>query len=140
MVKTSVAEMKTSLEFLSKKFDNFLVEVRGYNETTKKFKIIEVDELKASCAEKDKELKALSRRFNTLELYGRGNNLEIHGLGDSNVGHDDANSILQRTVRALGLAYNPTNLQVPHRVPSNKKILIQFVSKAVKERWLIQGR
>lgn len=107
VVETSVAEMKTSLEFISEKFDNFLVEVRGYNETTKKLKI-EVHELKASCAEKDKVLKALSRRFNTIEQYGRGNNLEIHGLDDTNVGHDDTNSII-----AFGLAYNPTSVGPP---------------------------
>lgn len=141
-VKKSVDDISASLNFLSGKYDQLLEEVHNYREENKKL-IKEVEQLKKETTVKDQELAALTSRFNSLEQYGRGINLEIHGIVEST--YNDANYIVEKTAKALGLAYRSSEIQAAHRLPSRDKdkipvLLVQFTNKAVKQQWLIAGR
>lgn len=62
------------------------------------------------------ELDALTALFNTLEQYGRGVNLDIHGIEDT--GHDSDVMIVEKTALALDVSYSVSEIQTVHRIPT----------------------
>lgn len=141
-VKKSVDSMSTSLAFLSDKYDVLLKEVRDYKVANDELKK-SVSKLKLECAEKDEALVDLTSRFNALEQYGRGINLEIHGL-EQEFRDESMEVVLKKVATAIGQPFNTWEIQAAHRIPTKSErpstLLVQFVSKATKLRWLIAGR
>lgn len=78
-VKNSVETMSHSLSFLSEKYNEILYELKDFKRASENLKG-EVEKLKSTCIERDNALDLLTCRFNALEQYGRGVNLEVHGL------------------------------------------------------------
>lgn len=142
-VKVSMETMSKSMSFLSDKYDELLKEVRNYKRDNNELKKT-VEGLKSECMEKDKAFKALSRRFNVMEQYGRAVNLEIHGLPRES--HDEkAEDVLKKVAATIQQPFNISEVQAAHRLPSRKNdrppiFLVQFVNKATKQRWLAAGR
>lgn len=141
-VKKSVDTMSHSLAFLSDKYDDILNELKDFKKSSDTLKG-EVEKLKTTCSEKDKALSLLTRRFNALEQYGRGVNLEVHGL-TMEYRDELSEVVVKRVAQVIGMPYNPWEIQAAHRLPSKDDrppiLLIQFVSKATKMRWLLAGR
>lgn len=142
-VKSSVGTMSKSMAFLSEKYDELLEEMRSYrkdNDALKK----EVEQLKLETKEKDKALVTLTRRFNALEQYGRGINLEIHGL-EQKSNDEHPHVILKKIAASIGVPFNQTDIQAAHRIDTRRRdqppmLLVQFVSKATKQVWLSAGK
>lgn len=146
-VKKTVEGITTSISFLSDKYDDLLKEVREFREANRVLND-KIEQLKDDSMKKEEQLAVLTRRFNVLEQYSRGNNLEIHGLNDDNIGYENWDNVLKQTARAIGVTYNSAEVQAAHRIPSRRNnngkqpdvFLVQFVSKATKDQWLHMGR
>lgn len=143
-VQKTVNGVSASIQFLSTKYDELLSEIKSYKEENKKLNK-EVQHLKAECAQKSEELSALTKRFNALEQYGRGVNLEVHGVEVTD--GESAEHVVQQVAQAIGVTYSASEIQAAHRLPRRDHdytkppvFLIQFLNKRTKQKWLQFGR
>ncbi|XP_077516752.1 uncharacterized protein LOC144127716 [Amblyomma americanum] len=84
------------------------------------------------------EIKELKQQLNDLDQYNRRQNLEIHGLKQT----DDENllSKLNDIARELNIEeVTHRDIEAVHRLPSKPPktpiVLVRFASRAVKEQW-----
>jgi hypothetical protein len=139
---TILNEVKQSQDFISEKYDFMLAELSELKKQNKSMSD-EIKGLKRVVAEKDSEIELLQLKVNDLDQYGRRINLEISGVKEA--GRKDTFEILENFADKIGVTFrredfhaaHPLKNKNPERPPT---ILVQFVSRDVRDRWMQEGR
>jgi FtsZ-binding cell division protein ZapB len=132
------------------KLDSLKEEVKSLNN---KFNALEecqqslksrCDTLEQANGALEKEVRSLQARLNDAEQHSRCANIEVVGVPETP--NEDVYAVLQKIATALGLAYRREDVSLAHRLRLYSKkhahppIIAQFVSRSVKETWLIAAR
>lgn len=136
-----VTGVNDSIEFLSAKFDEQVVEVAGMKKEVKNH-TVQIDELQAQNRFLDLKTQQLDDEIHDLQQRSRNRNVEIFGIEQSE--GENVIKIVETLATKLGL--NLDGLDVVHRVPKKdhpgekKKtipsIVMQFATRSARSKWL----
>lgn len=131
-------DFKQSVEFMSQKYDQFLVDFEKERKANKEQKT-EVVKLREESKLLYKQNEEISDRLNHLDQYHRNKNLETHGLPQRD--NEDVDQILLDMAVLLKLPLKIEDIEAAHRLkqPKNKKpppIIVQFASRRLRNMWI----
>lgn len=134
----AVQEMEKALEFLSKKYDEFLLSFEAQKTELNELKTKALD-LEVQLAERDSKIVQLAADVDNLESYSRRNNLEIHGVRFTD--NEDLAATLASFANKLELPVpSPSDVEAVHRLKSKPgtvpPILVRFANRSIRDRWL----
>lgn len=133
-----VAELKTSMDFLSNAIDDTNKTVKSIQSDLSAMKK-ENTELKWKTATLQREVDGLKERLRSIEQYSRRTNIEISGIpvtpGENVV------QVVKDIGAVLGVAAEESRVAAAHRVPSYKKdripsLVVQFETKIIRDSWI----
>ncbi|KAH9382475.1 hypothetical protein HPB48_023072 [Haemaphysalis longicornis] len=133
-----VQEMEKALEFLSKKYDEFLLSFEAQKTELNELKSKALD-LEVQLAARDSKIMQLAVDVDNLETYSRRNNLEIHGVQFTD--NEDLSATLASLANKLELPV-PSQYEVEavHRLKSKPgvvpPILVRFANRTIRDLWL----
>lgn len=139
-IKETVDKMEHSVEMLSEKYDDVLSQLKRQDRDITSLRK-RVEELENS--DSAKEIKNLKKEVNELEQYGRRQNLEVHGIPQSE--NENLLTKLNDVAVKLSLAQlTERDVEAIHRLPSKPDkipvVLVRFSSRGTKETWLSKKR
>lgn len=135
-----VQDLKETIEFLSDKYDRVMerlteaeVERKKQNDTVAK--------LEQQVKSREEEIVKLQRRMRDTEQYARNRNVEISGVEVQK--NEDLKKVMGKIAESINVPYSEQDIDVIHRLPSRRgdappKIVAQFVSRTIRNRWLKQ--
>lgn len=133
-----VQEMEKALEFLSKKYDEFLFSIEAQKTELNELKSKALD-LEVQLTARDSKITQLAADVDNLETYSRRNNLEIHGVRFKD--NEDLSATLASLANKLELPV-PAQYEVEavHRLKSKPgilpPILVRFANRSIRDHWL----
>lgn len=141
-LESKLANMHDNMEKQGQFYDDLLLEVRLLKEENKRLSQ-SVNNLKSEIIDKNREINDLSKRLNNLEQYGRGVNLEVHGLESKN-GSEPQNlrKEMAKLAEKLHVSHKEEDIEVIHTLPQRENtsrppvVIVQFTSKRVRNQWL----
>lgn len=86
----------------------------------------------------------LEREIVEIQQYSRNKNLEIRGVPMTQ--NENIYSILDRLGQIIGVQFNANEVSIAHRLPTprdsryNPSIIVQFISREVRQQWLVAAR
>jgi len=139
-------DIKISVEFMSNKHDEFMMELKTLREENKVLKE-ENKELKRRQVITEDRVRDLDQRLNELDMYGRRVNLEIFGASvqASKAQDEDTEAVVRELAKKIGITYKAEEIHKLHRLQARKDgkpptILVQFHSTVVRDAWLQKGK
>lgn len=135
-VKETVEEIEKAMQLLSTKYDVIMEKLSTQDKEMSAVKK-RVEKLEES--QNGAEVAKLRQDLNTLEQYGRLNNLEVHGVRMT-----DHENLLEKmnsvAVRLQVKPLSPDDVEAIHRVPSKTGktpvVLIRFLNRSRRDEWL----
>ena len=136
-----VKQLEKSVEFLSGKYDE-MVEQNATLDVQLKVCQSKCDNMENSLSNKEKIIEDLQLRIVNTEQYARNRNIEISGLPAKE--KEDLNSIMTKMAETLNIQSDVGDIDVMHRVPTRSsgppKIIVQFKTRSIREKWLEKRR
>ncbi|KAM7296707.1 uncharacterized protein ISCGN_021864 [Ixodes scapularis] len=137
-LKVTVEELKSSVEFTSRQYDELLAELTTNKRETKDLRT-EVTELKNTISEHAAHIGRLQLDLNEAEQYNRLPNLEVHGIPES-VGEDLQQYVCDLAAKLEIASFQTLHVLAVHRLPGKKDkiapVSVRFSSAAVRETWM----
>lgn len=135
-LETKANEHAKSLEFISKKFDDFVTFTQETKHTLADHnkKLVELENDNSNLKTTVESLKA---RVEELEQRSRNCNIEITNIPETT--REDPVLVVVKIGEALGVVNPESAIQVAHRVPSKrspKPLIVNFVSRKHREEWM----
>lgn len=135
-IKGTVLEIEKSIQLMSDQYDKILKKMSDQERETTELKR-RVENLEKS--QKTDEVAKLKRDLNSLEQYGRLNNLEVHGLkvteGENLLGKLNK---ISEIIHVSSLSNN--DIEIVHRIPSKTgkipPVIVRFVRRETRNDWL----
>jgi hypothetical protein len=141
----SIEETKTSVAFISNKYDELLAKMTKYDQERKDL-VIENTSLRAELLDSSKQIKMLRDSINSLEQYTRRDCAEIRGI--PYVEGENTNNIVMKLGEKIGVNLNKDDISTSHRLPIKRSrgeigmannlktppgIIVKFVKRDVRE-------
>lgn len=141
-LKTELTEMKDSLDFLNKQYEETKEQNERLEKENKALKK-ENDALKTEYRNAKKQLDDHESRILTSEQYSRNRNLEIKGIKEEK--NENLTSILSHIGTALNEPVTANDIEVCHRVQTRNEnaspnIIVQFKHRAKRDSLLQKAR
>lgn len=141
-VAESVAEIQSSIDFLSSKYDTVLSTVTAGQAAVAELRS-QTESLSATVVSQAALIDKLSSDLNDLEQYSRRSNFEIHGLPRKP--NEDLTSVISDLAGALNISeFKTADISTVHRLPSRgdsiPPVIVQMHNVTAKEKWLSARR
>lgn len=131
-------DFKKSMDYQSSLFDDMIVESKKQTE-----KMDELNRALVVCQKENSELKSevvdMQYKLNEMEQYSRNYNIEIKGVPEAR--NENVYDIVNKISEQLGCNNVAADIELCHRVPSNKRspnappnIIVKFFARRSKER------
>ncbi|KAH7959018.1 hypothetical protein HPB49_007327 [Dermacentor silvarum] len=135
-------EIRSSLSFIDKKYDDFLAEIKKVYEENKQLKDENID-LRKRCDILAAQAMAHEGRLIECEQYSRNANIEVKGIPVEAGGK--LTEIMSKIGNTIGEDITAADIEVCHRVavpgnPSAKNIIVQFVHRQKRNAVLNKAR
>lgn len=142
-LQSEVIDMKTSMDFMSSKYDEYVQKVQDLSVSLKS-KDEEIATLKTALHTVTQNNVKLTQNLNDFEQYHRRHNVEIHGVQE----FEGENLLTVLNTFAAKAELDPISerdIQAVHRLPTRNKvkakpIIVQFVNKQTRNTWLTARR
>lgn len=132
-LRKEVEELKQSMSFMNETFE--ALRTKGDElETLKK----EHASLKLEKAELEQSLANTRKELIELKQYTRLSNIEIKGIPQNE--NESLGDIVQKIGEKIGLNFEPTDIDVVHRVPTKDRkktnVIVKFATRAARDNFL----
>ena len=137
-LKEELAEVKESHDFISQQFEKLKCE---YNNLVKisKTQEVEIKNIKSHSTELEESGKIEQDKVDSLEQYGRRNNLEIVGVPYKE--GENTNKIAMEVCKLIHVDITQDRISASHRLQTNKRtnekitsIIVTFISRDVRNK------
>lgn len=137
LLQSTVSEVQTAVEFLSKKYDTVLSNVTANDKKLKELQG-ETASLKATVMEQCSVIKHLQSEMNEAEQYNRLQNLEISGMPV--LANENLNRRVGELAESLGISdFRSSDILAVHRLPAKgdkiPTVLIRFSSPVIRDKF-----
>lgn len=137
-IRETVSNIEASVELMSAKYDELLEKTNKHGEKIERLSS-RLEKVEASTGSRDTEIRDIRRSVNELEQYSRLQNLEVHGLRQTEGENlfDEVNKI----AKSLCLAeLSKKDVEGLHRLPSRQDrvptVLVRFSTRFTRDEWL----
>lgn len=138
-----ISSLQVSVDLLSEQISNLNKKIDVLDENQKKLEL-RCDSLEQTNQHQKEELRSLRLQLLDVEQHSRANNLEVVGLPYTQ--KEDIYTCLEQLAGAIDVPFCRSDVSIAHRLHLYSKkhmyppIIIQFVSRSIRERWLIAAR
>lgn len=141
-IKTDLAAVTKSVEFLSSKYDHLLSLITESNNENHQLKS-KILLLEKSVNIKEKTINDLEAKIVILDQYSRNKNIEIHGIPSAD--GENCKSIVTKIAKELNINLLDSDVDVAHRLKlnhTNKQmpIIVQFTSRSIRDTFINKKR
>ena len=135
-LKSELAEVKNSQDFISRQYDQLKV---GYSQLliTNKKQETEIKNLKSTAIELSSQVEKEATKLDDFEQYGRRQNLEIVGIPVQK--DENTNAIVQEVAKLLKVTITASDISTSHRLQTKNElkpppIIVRFVSRDIRNK------
>ncbi|XP_039295014.1 uncharacterized protein LOC120353855 [Nilaparvata lugens] len=130
-----ITTLHDSVKFMSNSFDEVLSRVKGNDS--------KIASLEKRLVIKDKKIEDLEYKLNSIEQYGRRNNIEIFGLEENQ--DENVYELVTKTVEKIVPEFVIGDIDIAHRLPTrnkkqNNSIIVVLKSRNLKEKIVSSAR
>ena len=135
-LKSELAEVKNSQEFISRQYDQLKIEYSLLLITNKKQET-EIKNLKSTAIELSSQGEKEAAKLDDLEQYGRRQNLEIVGIPVQK--DENTNAIVQEVAKLLKVTITASDISTSHRLQTKNELkpppfIVRFVSRDIRNK------
>ncbi|KAG8251626.1 hypothetical protein J6590_075514 [Homalodisca vitripennis] len=130
-LKKQVDELGKAVIFHSQQYNDMIKDINKLGEKNKELKR-ELVCVKNNESGTRKDLMGLSRRFNTLEQYGRKQNIEIHGIEETR--GENIEDLIRKVTDILVVSFSQNDVEAAHRVPTGRNGRPNMINRPVQEQ------